>query len=279
MQLCIEHLRHLGCPLKRLGIEAGFLPADAYLVLKDAAQGCEIVDAVFTLERLRAVKTKAELQVLRQASDGVVDAMLAVVSSVRPGQTKREVVEALRREETVRGLLFEYCLTTAGKSFNRAPSDQVLEEGDIMSLDSGGNYRGYIGDLCRMGILDEPDAELRELLEQIDEVQQVARKPLRDGVIGAEIYTEVEPLTQRLTAGKASFVAHGMGLISHEAPRRWPSHRSKPAGNLAGGILASVLLGVLAGLYGTKTCAYGLTTPLSCPEHQGDCRISKAGKP
>ena len=109
-----------------------------------------------------------------------------------------------------------------------------------MSLDSGGNYQGYIGDLCRMGILGERDAELRELLEQIDEVQQVARKPLRDGVIGAEIYTAVEPLMQRLTAGKASFVAHGMGLISHEAPRLtasgpWPysafdRDRTLPAG-------------------------------------------------
>ena len=227
MQLCVEHLRRLGCPLKRIGIEAGFLPADAYRVLKDAMQGCEIVDAVFTLERLRAVKTEAELQLLRQASEGVIDAMLAVFSAVRPGQTKHEVVEALRREETARGLLFEYCLVTAGESLNRAPSDQVLVAGDIMSLDSGGNYRGYIGDLTRMGILGEPDAELHELLEQIDEVQQAARKPLRDGVIGAEIYAAVEPLVQRLPAGKASFVAHGMGLIRHEAPRltasgTWP---------------------------------------------------------
>ena len=39
MRLCVEHLRRLGCPLKRIGIEAGFLPADAYLVLKDAAKG------------------------------------------------------------------------------------------------------------------------------------------------------------------------------------------------------------------------------------------------
>jgi Xaa-Pro aminopeptidase len=48
--------------LKRIGIEAGFLPADAYLVLKDARPGSAIVDAVFTLERLRAVKTEVELQ-------------------------------------------------------------------------------------------------------------------------------------------------------------------------------------------------------------------------
>ena len=32
----------------------------------------------------------------------------------------------------------------------------------------------YIGDLGRMGILGEPDAELRELLEQIDEIRKPA---------------------------------------------------------------------------------------------------------
>ncbi len=65
--------------------------------------------------------------------------------------TKYEVVAQLRREETNRDLNFEYCLISAGASLNRAPSDQVLGAGDIISLDSGANYHGYIGDLCRMG--------------------------------------------------------------------------------------------------------------------------------
>ena len=84
---------------------------------------------------------------------------------------KRELVEALRREEVNRGLTFEYCLITAGTSLNRAPSDQVWGEGDILSLDSGGNYKGYIGDLCRMAIQGEPDGELEDLLGEIDEIQ------------------------------------------------------------------------------------------------------------
>jgi hypothetical protein len=33
-------------------------------------------------------------------------------------------------------------------SLNRAPSDQRLIDGDIISLDSGRNHKGYIGDLC-----------------------------------------------------------------------------------------------------------------------------------
>ena len=101
---------------------------------------------------------------LKIASEAVLDSMQAVIAKHGPGATKNDVVEALRREETNRGLTFEYCLITCGTSLNRAPSDQKWEKGDIMSIDSGGNYHGYIGDICRMAIQGEPDAELVDLL-------------------------------------------------------------------------------------------------------------------
>jgi Xaa-Pro aminopeptidase len=172
------------------------------------------------LERLRAVKTAWELDHLRVASDLVVDSMLAVVAGHGPGATKNELVEALRREEVNRGLNFEYCLITAGTSFNRAPSDQIWREGDILSLDSGGNYKGYIGDLCRMAILGEPDAELEDLLGEVDAIQQAARRPIRNGARGADVFASAEELVRiSQYSNSLEFVAHGMGLISHEAPR------------------------------------------------------------
>src|SRR4029078_9490992 len=127
--------------------------------------------------------------------------MQAVIASSKPDTTKAEVVEALRREETNRGLTFEYCLITAGTSINRAPSDQKWEKGEIMSIDSGGNYDGYIGDVCRMAIQGEPDAELDDLLGEIESIQRAAMKPIRPGLIGGEIYfvpasTLCETLTQ-----------------------------------------------------------------------------------
>ncbi len=87
-----------------------------------------------------------------------------------------------------RGLTFEYCLITAGTSLNRAPSGQRWEAGDIMSIDSGGNYQGYIGDICRMAIQGEPDAELVDLLGEIETIQRAAMKPIKAGVMGREIY-------------------------------------------------------------------------------------------
>jgi Xaa-Pro aminopeptidase len=219
-QIAVDHLTKLGSKVKRVGVERAFLPADAAELMARELPGVTFVEAHLPLERLRARKTREELDLLRAASELVVDSMLAVIASHGPGATKTELVEALRREETNRGLTFEYCLITAGTSLNRAPSDLVWAAGDILSLDSGGNYKGYIGDLCRMAIQGEPDSELEDLLGEIDEIQMAARKPIRPGVKGGDIYAGAgEVLGGSARANSIEFVAHGMGLISHEAPR------------------------------------------------------------
>ncbi len=95
-----------------------------------------------------------------------------------------------------------------------------------MSIDSGGNYEGYIGDVCRMAIQGEPDAELEDLLGEIETIQRAAMKPIRAGMIGGEIYAAAAPLVQKSKHNNhMEFLAHGMGMVSHEAPRL---HRSRP---------------------------------------------------
>jgi len=216
----IDHMRRAGMKTAKIGAELSFLPVDAGNALRKAFSDSEIVDAVFVLERLRAVKSAQELRQLRIASEGVIDSMLAVIAEHGPGASKRELTEALRREETSRGLTFDYCLITAGTSLNRAPSEQKWEKGDILSLDSGGNYHGYIGDLCRMAIQGEPDAELEDLLGEIEDIQRAGMMPIRAGAMGSVIYGAAEPLVQKSKHhNHLHFLAHGMGLVSHEAPR------------------------------------------------------------
>jgi Xaa-Pro aminopeptidase len=219
-QLAIDRLRKLAPEMKRVGFERAFLPADAAELMLRELPGTTLVEAHFPLERLRARKTREELDLLRTASELVVDSMLAVIAAHGPGSTKLELVEALRREEVNRGLTFEYCLITAGTSLNRAPSEQVWGAGDILSLDSGGNYKGYIGDLCRMAIQGQPDSELEDLLGEVDAIQMAGRRPIQPGVNGEAIYAGAsEALHRSSYANSIEFVAHGMGLISHEAPR------------------------------------------------------------
>lgn len=245
MHLALGGLAERGLTLGALAVETGFLPADAWECLRAGLPATQTVDAVTILEELRAVKQPWELDLLRAASEGVVDAMQATFEQLRPGMTKNDAVAILRREEIARGLTWEYCLITAGQSLNRAPSTQVLEAQDILSLDSGGNVQGYLGDLCRMGTLSAPSAELEDALAAIEEVQQAARVPLRAGVTGRTPFDAVADLLARPREGSFSFVVHGVGLITHEAPRLmddgpipYPAlHRDRP---LEAGMVLSV---------------------------------------
>jgi len=220
MQKAVDHMKKTGLNPKRIAAELGFLPYDASKVLRAAYPDADWVDGLYVMERQRLRKSAAELKMLKYASEAVLDSMMTTIAKTKPGTTKADTVETLRREETLRGLTFEYCLITAGTSLNRAPSDQKWEKGDIMSIDSGGNYHGYIGDICRMAIQGEPDAELNDLLAEIESVQRAAFKAVKPGALGSDIYAAAKPLVAKSKHhNHMEFLAHGMGLVSHEAPR------------------------------------------------------------
>lgn len=224
-RLAVEHVKKIGKADARIGIEPSFLPLDAYQILADGLPDAVFVDATSMLERLRAIKSPAELEKLRKASELITDSMLAVFHGQPEGATKGEIVEALRREETNRGLHFEYCLITAGSSHNRAVSSQTWEAGEVLSLDSGGNYHGYIGDLCRMGVRGEPDAELQDLLAEIESVQQAAFSLCSPGTLGGDMIAGAEAvLKASAVANYTDFFAHGMGIITHEVPFLMTNH-------------------------------------------------------
>jgi Xaa-Pro dipeptidase len=221
-RLALEHLQKIGATSLRIGMEPSFLPVNAHQVLA-ACPG--LTDATTMLEQMRAIKTPAELALLRQASELITDAMMATIGAAQEGWTKTRIIEELRHQETLRGLHFDYCLLTLGASHNRAASDQVWRAGEVLSIDSGGNFHGYIGDLCRMGLLGEPDVELEDLLAQVETVQQAAFAHVKPGLPGAVMIAEAETVLRGLpVAPFTDFFAHGMGLITHEVPFLMTNH-------------------------------------------------------
>jgi Xaa-Pro dipeptidase len=76
-----------------------------------------------------------------------------------------------------------------------------------------------------MGILGEPDAELEDLLAEIEAIQQAAFSKVRAGARGAEMIEAAESLLKRSpSATFTDFFCHGMGLITHEAPFLMTNH-------------------------------------------------------
>lgn len=203
-----------------IAVEYPYLSADAIETLRRKLPGTTFVDGTRLLEELRAVKSPEELAIFREASEKVVESMLATFAGSGKGDSKAEIVERLRFEETKRSLTFAYCLVSMGKDLNRAPSGQRWEEGEILSLDSGGELYGHFGDLVRMSVLGEPTVHMEELLAEVEAVQQAARRPIRAGAFGVEIYEAARAeLRGCPDAERMSFLAHGTGLVTHEAPR------------------------------------------------------------
>lgn len=213
------HVRGLGGAT--IGVEMSFIPADALDSLRALLPKARFVDCLVPLETMRAVKRPDELDLVRAASIGIVESMQAAFAAAQPGMSKKELEEVFRQEQTRRGMYFEYALVTiGGGSHNRAPNQDVWRSGTTLSLDSGGMLHGYIGDLSRVGIDTEPTPRMISLLDQVEELQQSARTAVAAGRRGGDIYTVAEDAISRLPDGdRIRFVAHGMGLITHEAPR------------------------------------------------------------
>jgi Xaa-Pro aminopeptidase len=201
----------------RVAIEPSFLPHDAHQELA----GAELIDGSGLLDELRAVKRPDELAQIRAAADAIIDSMGAVFAAARPGVTQQELAEGMHVEEARRGLTFEYCLVNTGRSFNRAPTAAVAwADGELCCLDSGGSLNGYVGDMARMAFMGDVPERARELLEQVDALQQAARTAIAPGRPGADLFAAAQAARASCPDGaRLDFLAHGMGLISHEVPR------------------------------------------------------------
>ncbi len=213
-------IRQLDLAKGTVAVEKCFIPADTLCALQEEFPQTRFVDALPILEELRAVKRPDELVTINEATEQIIESMLTVMRSTKVGTTTREIAHRLHLEEIRRGLNFEYCLITAGPNFNRAPSDARWEKGDILSLDSGGNKDGYVGDLCRMAVMGEPTPLMRDLLAEVRAVQAAARTGVKAGILGGEIYEKALGEQARCPHGdQMAFLAHGMGIIQHELPR------------------------------------------------------------
>ncbi|MBI2322642.1 MAG: aminopeptidase P family protein [Chloroflexi bacterium] len=209
-QAAAAHVRALGLERAAIAVELPFLPADALLTLQRELPLARFVDATPIFDGLRARKTPQELAQLRTVHDRVAEAIQVSFYAGRPGIATAEIADRVRVEMESRGLDYLWSFTCAGPSVLRAPSRMAWERGHVLHIDAGGEERGYLADICRMGSLGEPSALARNLYDACIAVQDQVRAVVRAGL----------PCADLLRAGEAALqqtrFAHGM--VSHEHP-------------------------------------------------------------
>jgi len=150
-----------------------------------AAVGASIADGDWIVDRVRAVKSEAELSCIRRAAEIVDNAFADLLESVRPGQTELQVAARLDTAMAEQGGEHAAIRTmvSAGPDVwcrtHSPPSRRTLEVGDVVYVDACGVFNRYHADLCRTVAIgrDHPDARL--ILEQtagsVEEVRRVVR--------------------------------------------------------------------------------------------------------
>ncbi len=202
-----------------IGVELPFLPADSFVTLQSELPHARFVDVTNVLHELRAIKTEAELSTMRTVANYVAESIVAAFRVGHDGVTTRDLSAVVAHQMADRGVEFLWSFTCAGPSYLRAPSSMTWDRGRVLHLDCGGEIGDYLADICRMGCRGEPSSLARELHAECLELQNQIRRFIRPGTPYGDLAVEGENALRRLPhANLGRFVAHGIGMVSHEQP-------------------------------------------------------------
>lgn len=191
------------------------------------------------------LKTPEEIAIMRDAGRIVAAAHQAMRDALRPGVSTKEldtIAETVIRDHGAEPTFLDYAPGdkppypgTITASINAElvhgiPSEtRLLQEGDVISLDTACLYNGFVGDAAFTAVIGEPTPAVQRLIAAAEAALQLA---IDMSVVGNKI-SDVARSTQKFAAKHGYSVAleytgHGVGHTMHEPPQVpnwWPRSR------------------------------------------------------
>jgi len=177
------------------------------------------------------LKNKEEIEKMRRAGKYAMEVLVAlkefVVSGARTADLEHACIEMMRKRADVKpafkgynGFPYALCVSVNDEVVHGMPSERVIEEGDIVSLDFGAIYKGFYGDAAityPVGRISE-DAErlVRVTRESLYKGIEKVRIGNAVGDVGAAVQEWVEAHGFSVVR---EFVGHGIGTKLHEDPQ------------------------------------------------------------
>jgi methionyl aminopeptidase len=211
-------------------------------------------------------KTEAELDIMREAGRIVALTHKRLAEVIKPGVTTLELDQIA--EETIRqhgaipsfkgyhGFPGSICASVNEELVHGIPGSRTLQDGDIISIDIGAQYKGFHGDSAWTYAVGTISAETQRLLD-------ITEKSLYAGLEKAgpdvRLYTISNAIqTCAEEAGFAivrEYVGHGIGSDLHEEPQI-PNYGPADRGpRLKPGMVLAIEPMVIAGQRHVKTLA------------------------
>lgn len=217
--------------VRRVAVEAGFVPHAVWQKLAAAAAEVELVAAENWVEQLRAVKEPAEIERIRAACAVADGALERLLPSIKPGVTEAALALQLEWEMRTNGaeaLAFDVaCLSGPRAALpHGSPGDRRVAAGEVLLFDFGAQVCGYRSDMSRTLFVGQPRQEDLEIYALVGRAQQAAIDALAHAAAGGErpsgraMHQLAVDVIREGGHGDhfGHGLGHGIGLATHEMP-------------------------------------------------------------
>jgi Xaa-Pro dipeptidase len=216
----------LGLEANRIGVEPRQLRLMEFRHVKAGAPEADFPDATDVLSALRLKKDKAEVDAMRKAVQIAQDALEAVIPQIKIGMTEHELSSELVMQLLKHGsepeLPFAPIVSAGPNSANphASPTERKLQTGDLLVVDWGAAYDGYISDLTRTFAVGEVDEEYKKIHAIVQESNAAGRAAGKPGAPCADVDKAARDVIEKAGYGKyfTHRTGHGIGMEGHEAP-------------------------------------------------------------
>ncbi len=175
------------------------------------------------------VKTSEEIETVKQAAEISREAMQAALAKIKPGATKKDLNDAAAKVilergakegfKTVDNYGFATCVTVNDEVVHGIPNADVLNEGDIVSIDLGAQLGGLHTDCSTTVGVGKIAPDAQKFLDVGKKALKLAIAEAQDGTHVGDISNAIQEVVEK--AGYSvvkELTGHGIGTKLHEEP-------------------------------------------------------------
>jgi len=234
----------------RIGVCAPFPHSDELQGRLPGAtvESCAVADGRGTprdiLERARRIKSEWEIARLQEAQRYADVGMEAFMNAVEPGARNGRAIARGEFAARDAGADEAFILMNSGMSpwmWWFLQGHRRFSEGDFVTLEMNARVDGYVSQLCRGGMLGEPDDLHKRLVATSIAALEAMEEKLASGITGGELWAAGNDVIAKAGFTTWGRLAHGMGLSMAEGFDALPGDDNVVHENFCVEIHASVL--------------------------------------
>ena len=177
------------------------------------------------------IKSDKEIDIMRESGRVTGSILEGLADFIKPGITTMDIndfVEAVIKNNNMTPSFKGYhdfpaacCVSVNDEVIHGIPSrKRILKEGDIVSVDVGTTYKGYVSDAARTYAVGEIDGEARRLIKVAEESFFEGIRYCNAGRRLSDVSNAIQTCVENAGFSVVrDFVGHGIGRSMHEEPQ------------------------------------------------------------